>query len=92
MTGASTANGCGALVANPAAQGNRITNNSGDVVVPCNAWDAGQLFAWGVKGTTYTGPGAVSAPIVDGNGRGNAPWGFASGVAGPQSGYAWEFD
>jgi uncharacterized repeat protein (TIGR01451 family) len=93
LTGASTANGCGALAFNPSAQGARITNNSGDVVVPCNAWDAGQLFAWGVKGTTYSGAGASSAPIVDyGDGRGNAPWGFASGVAGPQSGYAWAFD
>ncbi len=70
-----------------------ITNNSGDVVVPCNAWDAGQLYAWGAKGTTYTGPGASSAPIVDySDGRGNAPWGFASGVAGPENGYRWAFD
>ncbi|MBW6467239.1 MAG: DUF11 domain-containing protein, partial [Brevefilum sp.] len=70
-----------------------ITNNSGDVVVPCTAWDAGQLYAWGAKGTTYTGQGASSSPIVDfADGRGNAPWGFASGVAGPESGYAWAFD
>ena len=32
-------------------------------------------------------------PIVDyGDGRGNAPWGFAAGTGGPQSGYAWNFD
>ena len=24
--------------------------------------------------------------------RGNTPWGFGSGVAGPQSGYAWYFN
>jgi diguanylate cyclase (GGDEF)-like protein/PAS domain S-box-containing protein len=55
--------------------------------------DAGQLYAWGAKGTTYTGFGASSSPIVDfPDGRGNAPWGFASGVAGPESGYAWAFD
>ena len=62
-------------------------------VVPCNKWDAEQMYAWGVKGTTYTGAGATIAPLVDyGDGRGNAPWGFASGVAGPESGYAWHFN
>ena len=51
------------------------------------------MYAWGVKGTTYTGTGCATAPIVDyGDGRGNAPWGFASGVGGPQSGYAWNFN
>ena len=69
--------------------GKTIVNNSGDTDVPCNKWDAEQLMAWGAKGGTY----GVSAPIVDyGDGRGNAPWGFASGVGGPQSGYAWNFD
>ena len=77
------ANRCGSL-AIAAAQGvtingQTLTNNSGDVVVPCNKWDAEQLYAWGVKGTSFTGVGAASAPIVDyGDGRGNAPWGFAS--------------
>ncbi|HSN73505.1 MAG TPA: SdrD B-like domain-containing protein, partial [Anaerolineae bacterium] len=87
---------CG-LAGLPGVTGKTITNNSGDVFVPCNKWDAGQMFAWGTKGTTYPGgttsPAGTSAPIVDyGDGRGNAPWGFASGVAGPQSGYAWAFD
>ncbi len=87
--GASTANGCGSLAFNPTALGPTLVNNSGDTVVPCNKWDAEQLLAWGVKGGTF----GQSAPIVDyGDGRGNAPWGFASGVAGPQSGYAWHFD
>jgi len=73
--------------------GETITNNSGDTFIPCNKWDAEQMYAWGVKGTSYTGAGASSSPIVDyGDGRGNAPWGFASGVAGPQSGYAWDFN
>ena len=74
--------------------GQTITNNSGDTVVPCNKWDAGQLFAWGAKATTCTlAQGCTAAPIVDsGDGRGNAPWGFASGVAGPESGYKWYFD
>ena len=84
---------CGSLAFGPAKTGKTLTNNSGDVVVPCNKWDAEQLYAWGVKGTTYTGPGAASAPIVDyGDGRGNAPWGFAAGTGGPQSGYKWNFD
>ena len=83
---------CG-LAGLPGVTGKTITNNSGDVFVPCNKWDAGQMYAWGVKGTTWTGSGASTAPIVDyGDGRGNAPWGFASGVAGPQSGYAWNFN
>ncbi len=87
--GASTANGCGSLAFNPTALGPTLVNNSGDTVVPCNKWDAEQLLAWGVKGGTF----GQSAPIVDyGDGRGNAPWGFASGVAGPESGYAWHFD
>ncbi len=89
--------GCGSKAFTPLIPGKTITNNSGDVVVPCNKWDAGQLLAWGAKGTTLPGgttsPAGSSAPIVDyADGRGNAPWGFASGVAGPESGYAWAFD
>ena len=84
---------CGTTVVGLAAGSKTITNNSGDVFAPCNKWDAGQMYAWGVKGTTFTGAGASSSPIVDyGDGRGNAPWGFAAGAAGPQSGYAWAFD
>ncbi|MFN8498612.1 MAG: SdrD B-like domain-containing protein [Anaerolineae bacterium] len=64
--------------------GTNITNNRGEVVVPYNKWDAMQLYAFGIKSPV--------APIVDPNGRGNAPWGMAGGVAGPQSGYAWSFD
>ena len=46
-----------------------------------------------IGGTTCTSTGCVSAPIVDyGDGRGNTPWGFGSGVPGPESGYAWYFD
>lgn len=94
FTGDSTADGCGSLAFNlaltPGVDGETLVNNSGDTVVPCNKWDAEQLMAWGVKkGGTF----GQSAPIVDyGDGRGNAPWGFASGVAGPQSGYAWQFN
>lgn len=46
-------------------------------------WDSYQLRAYGR---------ADVAPLLDSNGRGNAPWGLANVVAGPQSGYAWEFD
>jgi len=94
FTGDSTANGCGSKAFNTTALGKTITNNSGDIVVPCNKWDAEQLFAWGAKGTTYTDAGLRgSLAIVDyPDQRGNAPWGFASGVPGPQSGYAWNFD
>lgn len=84
---------CGLIGSDPRITGKTITNNSGDVFVPCNKWDAGQMFAWGVKGTTCTLPGCKATPIVDyGDGRGNTPWGFGSGVAGPESGYAWAFD
>ena len=74
------ANRCGCLAFNPrrALNGKTLINNSGDTVVPCNKWDAEQLMAWGVKGDDLTGAGA-QPPIVDyGDGRGNAPWGFAS--------------
>ncbi|MBP8289307.1 MAG: DUF11 domain-containing protein, partial [Chromatiaceae bacterium] len=84
---------CGVVGSDPRITGKTITNNSGDVFVPCNKWDAEQMYAWGVKGTSCTLPGCKSTPIVDyGDGRGNAPWGFAAGTAGPQSGYAWNFD
>ena len=77
--------------------GGTLTNNSGDTVgwrtylgTPLNKWDAWQMAAYGIKGTTN--PGYPSSPIIDSNGRGYAPWGLANAVAGPQSGYAWEFD
>jgi len=89
FTGDSTANGCGSLAYNPTVLGKTLVNNSGDTVVPCNKWDAEQLMAWGVNGGTY----GAAAPIVDyGDGRGNAPWGFAAGTGGPESGYRWNFD
>ncbi len=77
--------------------GGVLKNNSGDAVgvrtsvgtVP-NLWDAQQLAAYGIAGSTN--PGFLGSPIVDPNGRGNAPWGNANAVAGPQSGYAWEFN
>lgn len=70
---------------NPATDDNTLTNNSGDVIVPLNKWDAGQLLAFGAK--------APILAIVDTpDQRGNAPWGLANAVAGPQSGYAWDFD
>ena len=75
-----------------------MINNSGDTVgewiasgFPANTmlgvttlWDSYQLRAFGRKDVT---------PIIDAaDGRGNAPWGMASAVAGPQSGYAWSFN
>lgn len=62
---------------------NTITNNRGETITPITRWDAEQLLAFGAS--SYT-------PILDPNGRGNAPWGLANAVAGPQSGYAWEFN
>jgi hypothetical protein len=61
-----------------------LKNNSGDSYSPCNKWDAEQLHAWGMSDPF--------SPIIDPNGRGNAPWGTASGVAGPESGYQWAWD
>ena len=72
--------------------GKSITNNSGDTFIPCNKWDAEQMYAWGVKGATCGFAGCTTTPIVDPDGRGNTPWGFGSGVAGPESGYRWSFD
>lgn len=69
---------------NPLTNDNTITNNSGDAVIPITQWDAEQLLAYGAR--------SPAIAIVDpGDQRGNAPWGLANGVAGPQSGYAWEF-
>ncbi|MEZ4583137.1 MAG: hypothetical protein R3A10_16135 [Caldilineaceae bacterium] len=68
-----------------------ITNNSGDQIGHrtttgqiLNKWDAEQMYAYGMK--------SPNNPIIDSNGRGTAPWGMANVVAGPQSGYAWQFD
>lgn len=77
--------------------GGTLKNNSGDTVgwrtvlgTPLNEWDAWQMAAYGIAGTTN--PAYPSSPRIDSNGRGYAPWGLANAVAGPQSGYAWEFD
>jgi len=76
---------------------NRITNNSGDWVglrtplqAPLNLWDAWQMAGFGINGTAN--PNLPATPRVDSNGRGNTLWGVASAVAGPQSGYAWDFE
>lgn len=75
----------GGLDGNTGTSDNQLTNNSGDVVIPTTRWDAEQLLAFGVK--------SPIAPLVDSaDGRGNTPWGTGSGVAGPQSGYAWAFN
>lgn len=68
-----------------------MKNNSGDTVGEWTAlnipnklgvmtlWDSYQLRAFGRSDV---------APIIDpADGRGNAPWGLANAVAGPQSGY-----
>jgi uncharacterized repeat protein (TIGR01451 family) len=74
-----------------------IKNNSGDTVglrtllqKPLNLWDAWQMAGYGIAGTTNSA--YPSAALLDANQRGYAPWGLANVVAGPQSGYAWEFD
>ncbi|MBM4460398.1 MAG: DUF11 domain-containing protein, partial [Chloroflexi bacterium] len=77
--------GSGGYDQNTGTADNTLTNNSGDVIVPLNKWDAEQLLAFGAK--------APIVAIVDTpDQRGNAPWGLANVVAGPQSGYAWDFD
>jgi uncharacterized repeat protein (TIGR01451 family) len=73
-----------------------MKNNHGDIVGEWTAantanklgvmtlWDSYQLRAFGRKDV---------APIIDAaDGRGNAPWGLANAVAGPQSGYQWAFN
>ena len=69
---------------NIATADNILTNNRGEAKVPITQWDAEQLIGFGLS--------SPAAPIIDPNGRGNAPWGMASAVAGPESGYAWAFD
>jgi uncharacterized repeat protein (TIGR01451 family) len=60
-----------------------MVNNRGESITPITRYDAEQLIAYGRKDV---------APVVDPNGRGSAPWGLANVVAGPDSGYAWDFD
>lgn len=69
---------------NAATSDNVLTNNDGELLTPATKWDADQLIAFGLAGS--------ASPVVDPNGRGSAPWGMGSPVAGPQSGYAWCFD
>ena len=64
---------------------NSVTTSSGRVVIPSTRWDAEQLLAFGVLSPTP----AILDPV---DARGNAPWGMASAVAGPECGYAWAFD
>jgi uncharacterized repeat protein (TIGR01451 family) len=64
--------------------GDLVTNNSGDSASYCNKYDVEQLSAWGMS--------SPNDAIVDPNQRGNAPWGTASGVPGPESGYEWGWD
>lgn len=75
-----------------------MVNNSGDTVGEYDAanvtgsdvlgvmtlWDSYQLRGFGRKDVI-----AIIDPVDQ---RGNAPWGMASAVAGPQSGYPWSFD
>ncbi|HOC70872.1 MAG TPA: SdrD B-like domain-containing protein, partial [Candidatus Hydrogenedentes bacterium] len=61
-----------------------MTNNRGETIEPRTWWDASQLIGFGLSSPH----GAATDP----NGRGNAPWGTANVVAGPQSGYAWDFN
>ncbi len=82
---------------NAPAANKKLTNNSGDTVgwrtplqAPLNLWDVWQMAGFGINGTTDTSLPAT--PRVDSNGRGNTIWGNASAVAGPQSGYAWDFN
>jgi hypothetical protein len=74
----------GGLDGNTGTSDNVLQNNSGDSITPTTRWDAEQLIGFGVK--------SPLAPILDPDGRGNTPWGMGSGVAGPESGYAWQFD
>ena len=74
----------GGLDGNTGTADNVLQNNSGDNITPTTRWDAEQLIGFGIK--------SPIAPILDPDGRGNTPWGMGSGVAGPESGYAWHFD
>ena len=73
----------GGYDSNTGTSDNVLTNNRGVAMTPTTLWDAEQLIAYGLS--------SPSAPVIDPNGRGNTPWGLGSGVAGPQSGYAWAF-
>ena len=61
-----------------------LTNNRGESIRPRTWWDAAQLIGYGMS--------SPHSPAIDPNGRGSSPWGLANVVAGPESGYAWDFD
>ncbi|HOH28992.1 MAG TPA: hypothetical protein PLC40_04915, partial [Candidatus Hydrogenedentes bacterium] len=61
-----------------------MTNNRGETIKPRTWWDASQLIGFGLS--------SPHVAATDPNGRGNAPWGTANVVAGPQSGYSWDFN
>ncbi len=61
-----------------------LTNNRGESIRPRTYWDASQLIGFGLA--------SPHSPATDPNGRGSSPWGTANVVAGPQSGYAWDFN
>lgn len=75
--------GSGGYDGNTGTSDNVLINNRGLATLPTTRWDAEQLIAFGLS--------SPAAPVIDPNGRGNAPWGMAGAVAGPQSGYAWSF-
>ena len=73
---------------------NALTNNSGDTVgnrtvlgTPLNLWDAWQMAGYGIAGAANNTVDLPTSPLLDSNGRGHAPWGMASAVAGPESAY-----
>ncbi|MEY4939163.1 MAG: hypothetical protein RIQ93_898, partial [Verrucomicrobiota bacterium] len=74
-----------------------LTNDSGDIV---GEWDAANIAGSNVLGAMTKWDswqlrafGLGTGPTIDvGDGRGNAPWGMASAVAGAESGYKWAFN
>jgi uncharacterized repeat protein (TIGR01451 family) len=60
-----------------------MVNNRGETIVPITRYEAEQEIAYGRSD---------EPAILDPNQRGNTPWGLGNVVAGPQSGYAWEFN
>ncbi|NBS84377.1 MAG: DUF11 domain-containing protein, partial [Verrucomicrobia bacterium] len=59
-----------------------LSTKAGNSVTPNNLYDSDQERAFGLS----------QNPILNSGGGGNTPWGMGSAVAGPQSGYAWDFN
>lgn len=74
-----------------------VASQANGATTPFTAWDAMQVIGYG---SDNVGDDVINMPVnalggtayIDPSGNGSTAWGLANAVAGPESGYAWEFD